>query len=270
MKSILFLFALLFGFANISAAQPPLPPSPPTDPDYLYRATNQHIPSESMFDYRQIFGIGGQYYGRKIEFVVIKARSTSGVGQATMMINNARGGATQYLDGTTRDFFFMPDPRTDEIDIEVQLLKMYLRGSIVLEGIGVKFARDGGYPPPAPPVPPSPPPSNPPFRAHGVVNTTFFGNGLIEIDRYVNLMRYRGYRLMSVVLRSSSPQFPPIPGDVRFCTARACSQRVKLSPNLREQRFNLRNEYVDQNARAWRFETNGGVAVDSFTLLFAR
>lgn len=265
MKLTLSIFAFLL--SNIALAAPPMPPpSQPSNPDYLYRDTNDFIPSESMYDFRQMFGIGGAYYGRKIEFVVVKAHSTNGLGQATMMINNARGGATQYIDGTTRDFFFMPDPNRDEMDIEVQLLKMYLKGSIVLEGIGVKFTSGQGYPPPPPP----PPPQQPPLMEYGDVNTTFIGQGRVDIDRYVNLMRYRGYRLVSVVLWASSAQFPPIPGDVRFCTARGCSQTIKLTPNSREQRFNPRGVIVDQSARSWRFETNGGVSVDSFMLQFQR
>jgi|GEM_PF-4362995 len=261
MKLTLSIFAFLL--SSIAFSAPPIPPpSEPVDPDYLYRDTNDFIPSESMYDFRQMFGIDGMYYGRKIEFVVVKAHSTAGTGQATLMINNGRGGPTQYIDGVTRDFFFRPDPNRDEMDIEVQLLKMYLKGSIVLEGIGVKFRPDNGYP--------TPPPQQPPLREFAEVRTTFIGQGRVDIDRYVDLMRYRGYRLTAVVLRSFLPQFPPIDGEVRFCTARGCSPSIKLNPNSREQRFNPRGEFVDRNSRAWRFETNGGVSVDSFMLEFQR
>lgn len=256
----IFLLLSLVMLPVIAQAAPPPPPSyPPSDPDYLYRRMNSYVGGESMFDLRQIFQIGNQYYGRQIEFVVIQARSTAGVGQATLLVNNARSGNTQYPDGASRAYHFLPDMRGDEMDIEVRTLKMYLKGQMVLEGIGVKFAGNGHYPPPPPP---------PPLMETGYVNMNIIGMGSIEVERYVNLMRYRGYRLTSVILRASSMQIPPIPGEVKFCVARGCTQDVKLSPNHREVRFNM-NERVDGNSRAWRFETKGAVSVDSFTLLFS-
>lgn len=268
MKRTFLLLSLLLSTVALAAPNkpvpppPPGPPAPPSQPDYLYRSANEYVGSEGMFDLRQIFNIGNQYYGRQIEFVVIKARSVSGVGQATLLVNNGRSGNTQYVDGASRDFFFTPDLRGDEMDVEVGTLKMYLRGQMVLEGIGVKFTGNGHYPPPPPP---------PPLMETGYVRTNIIGMGTVELGQYVNLMRYRGYRLTGVTLRSSAMQVPPIPSEVSFCTARVCSAPIKLSPNSREQRFNFRvPEYVDGNARAWRFETKGAVSVDSFTLMFAR
>lgn len=268
MKRIFLLLSLLLTTSALAAPQPPRPPyppgppnPPPSQPDYLYRATNHYVGNEGMFDLRQIFNIGNQYYGRQIEFVTIKARSTAGMGQATLIVNGNRSGNTQYVDGASRDFFFMPDPRGgDHLDTEVRTLKVYLKGQMVLEAIGVKFAGNGHNPPP-----------NPPMFAHGRVNMNIIGMGRVNVDEYVNLMRFRGYRLTGVILRSSSMQIPPIPGEVAFCTARACSPAIKLTPNSREQRFNMRTpEYVDGNSRAWRFETKGAVSVDSFTLMFSR
>ncbi len=263
MKLSLSLFALLF--CSLAQAAPPLPPpNQPTQPDYLYRDTNNYVSPEAMFDFRQLFNLN-DFYARRIEFVVVKAHSVSGIGEATMMINNGRGGATQYIDGATRDFFFYPDPNRDEMDIEVQMLKMYLKGNVVLEGIGVKFFGGGGHNPPPPP----PPPNYPPLEETVRMDSTMIGNGSIEIARYVDLMRYRGYRLTGVILYASALQVPPVPGDVSFCTARGCSQSVRLSPNTRQVRFNTR-EFVDRDSRAWRFEFNGAIRTGGFTLLFRR
>lgn len=265
MKRIFLLLSLgLFSLGATAAPNKPLPPAPPSPPpaeDYLYRGMNNYVANEGMFDLRQIFNIGNQYYGRQIEFVVIKARSTAGVSQATLMVNNGRNGNTQYVDGASRDYFFTPDTRGDEMDTEVGTLKMYLKGQLVLEGIGVKFS-GGGYNPPPPPPPPS-------YRETGIVRTNIIGTGTFELDRYVDLMRYRGFRVTAVVLRASAMQIPPIPSEVSFCVARGCTQAIRLSPNTREIRVNL-NERVDQGSRAWRFETRGAVAMDSFTVHFAR
>lgn len=231
--------------------------------DYLYRALSHRIPAEDMIDLRRVLGIDGRFDGRRIEYVVIRAHAEQGTGAATLMTDNRRNGSTQRIDGVTRDLYFRPEIGADELGWEVQQLKTYLRGSIYLGGVGVKFASQGEPPfPPGPPVPR-------PIGETAFVNMNFIGVGQLEINRYIQIARFQGYRLGRAILSGSSGAFPPIPGEVAFCGDRGCLPSQRLNNFESSVVFYPQAEYADYYSN-WIFEIRGNLNIRTISLEFSR
>jgi len=233
------------------------------DPDYLYREMNLGVTEEKMLDLRAELGIDARYQGRQIEFVVVRAKAYSPRGAASLFTNNQKDGPTQGFTSTSRDLFFQPSASLDEIDREVRLLKTYIKGNVLVEAVGVKFF------PNSPPRPPYPVPAPRPIGESAFVNVNFVGEGTLDVNRYINVAHYMGYRLRAAALRGASGAFPPIPGEVAFCTARACSQFVRLDRMDSYATFYPRGEFADYGSD-WRFYLRGNLYIDSITLEFVR
>jgi len=233
------------------------------NPDYLYREMNMGVTGEKMVDLRQVLGIDARYQGRQIEFVVVRVKAYSERGAATLFSNNQKDGATQGFTGVSRDLFFRPSVSLDEIDREVQTLKTYFRGNVLVEALGVKFFSN------TPPRPPYPSPNPRPIGETAFVDINYVGDAILDVNRYINVARYMGYRLRAAILRGSSGAFPPVPGEVAFCTATECSRYVPLSRMDSTATFYTRGEYADRFSD-WNFYLRGSVYVESITLQFVR
>lgn len=244
--------------------QPPPPPPPPPPPsgDYVYRPLNEYLVGDNVMALRETLGLDRRYSGLRIEYVVVRARTDRGEGMATLMTNGRYVGRSQQVGQWSQEYYFTPDQFEDELDREVRTLQMHFRGRFTVEGVGVKFARGGWNPPPPPP-----PPNG--MRETAPVRRQFQGQNRLELDHYINFMRFQGYRLRAVILTASTAAGQ---GQASFCHSYGCTQpQVVPTYTTDTMFFPIRDEYVDRNNFVnWYVDLRGNFQVEAVTLEFMR
>lgn len=232
---------------------PNYPPQPPYGRDFVYRNLNQYFSGRNTLRLRQILNIGPEYRGRRVEFVVLRARSNRNRAYANLVINQRPVGYTQELDYNTREYRFMPDRYNDIIDDQIRSLQLDLDGEAIVDGVGVQFADDGYNPSP--------------WEETLVIQQNFRGNVGIQIARYVDLARHYGQSLRGVSLRASTARGM---GRASFCASRGCSPDQQVGTGLREYYFPTYGEVVDRNSYNWTMNLQGDFWVDTIVLYFNR
>jgi hypothetical protein len=241
--------------------QPPPPPPPPPgyDRDYVYRPLNAYFVGDNVLGVRETLGLGREFSGRRIEYVVLRARTDRGEGLATLMINNRLSGPSVNVGQWSQDYYFNPTSFEDELDREVGALQFHLRGRFTVEGVGVKFAPEWN----------NPPPPGGGFRETVPVRRQFQGQTRLELDHYINFARYQGYRLRAVILTASTAAGR---GEASFCSSSGCTAPQTVPTFTRDTFFlPLRNEIVEpRNTVNWYVNLRGNFQVESITLEFMR
>jgi hypothetical protein len=237
----------------------PLPPQPPRGGDeYLHQNVFQRYEGDNIIPLRQVLGIGQQYQGRRVEFVVLRASTDFGRGQATVSVNQQDVTGAQTVGTRAQDYFFYLPQWADEIGTEIQMLQIALQGRFNVDSVGVKFARGGGG-------------WNPPDRggvrevAH--IGRQFQGQNRIEIGQYANLDRYQGLRVRSVILRGQTARGM---GDASFCGSRGCTTIQNVGTQLGDYQFPVSGDVVDWGARNWTVDLRGNFYVESIIFEFER
>lgn len=233
---------------------PPPPPPPGYGRDFLFQNINQVYVGQNILPLRQILNIDRSYAGRRVEFVVLRARSNRGQGMATLVINQQRVGYGQQIDFRGNEIRFAPDYYNNIIDDQIRGLQLELQGEVFVDAVGVKFAADGGYYPPGGGL-----------QEVAVIQQNFRGDIALQLERYVDLARHRGQSLRSVILRASTGAGR---GMAAFCGDRGCTPYQQVGTYMGEYRFDVYGERIDGRNDNLTLALRGDFWVDSVILQF--
>lgn len=231
---------------------PPPPPGPGYGSDYVYQPMNQYLVGANSLRLRQILNLGPQMEGREVEYVVLRARTDAGQGEAQLEINGMRVGYSQRVDTWSRDYFFQVDAFRNRLGYDIQTLQLELQGRFTVEGVGVKLGRGhggggGGYV----------------GSETRVLQQRFTGGSRVDLGY---LFRgYENYRVRAVTIRASTAAGY---GQARVCGSYSgCSVGQTVGTYLGTYTYSLftgdtvSNLYLDLQGNFW---------IDSITVEFER
>lgn len=164
---------------------PPPPPPPPvySDSEEIYMGRmlqNETLDMSRMLSYRA--------QGRQIESVIVWARTPA---PAVLSLRN-NGWEEDSVRADYPGAALQLRVRSSMI-VGRDRAELFVNGRIQIDRITVQFSR-GGYPPP-----PNGPNS---IVIPVVVNQSVYTGSVINVEHYVNLAAYRGYRLESLMLEA--------------------------------------------------------------------
>jgi len=125
-------------------------PDRPGREEIVRREVNQRYQGRSDLPLRQLLGLGPQYRGKEIRYVVLRAQTAAGRGQAAVEVNGRVLFPTQTVGTTLQDYYFQLPADLDEIGIEIQQLQLVLEGNFYVESVGVALKRERVQPGPGP------------------------------------------------------------------------------------------------------------------------
>lgn len=133
----------------------PIGPGPgyPPVPQYevVRQQLNETIQGEGGLHLFRMFNLGAERQGQIIKRVTVLARSQRGSAQAQLLINDQNSGQAQLIGmGSTRLTFDLYAGQ--KIGREIQGLRLYFRGNVVIEEVSLEIEKNNGgqYPGPAP------------------------------------------------------------------------------------------------------------------------
>ncbi len=291
MRCLLLLLALSFSFnAPVYA-----------DDNVILRPVNQTLEGDNFLSILPLIGVGPEFRGRSISYVVLKGRSENGKGMAAVSVDGTDVTAFQSVGSESRTYTFTLPGSANRIGENTEDFQFHLRGTFTVEAVGVKFIKGDGIrpgptnprptptPPPAPrPVPPPPRPVPQPGPApqpaprpipqpqpqpmpgpsdlHESLDLRqYFQNGsAIQLSQYIDLRAYAGYRLRNVTVYAMSRYGS---GQISFCGRRGCST-VPVAGTVAPYGLAGGDESVDDSARLWRFVFQGDFWVEKIELDF--
>jgi len=231
-------------------------PNRPGRGELVYQAVNQNYQGQNTLALRQILNLGPQFRGRSIEYVILRASTAAGRGQAWVTVNGSDASAAQVIGQRVMEYRFQLGRNADELGSEIEQLQLALQGNFFVEGVGVMLSAGAGGP------------GQPGRPVEEVIRVgrEFQGGHRIAVGTLVNLARYEGMRLVGVSFRAQTRAGQ---GDATFCASR-CSVVENVGRNLAEHSFPVGGEFVDRNAQNWTLSLRGNFYVESIRLQFAR
>ncbi|MEQ1724058.1 MAG: hypothetical protein ABL930_12855 [Pseudobdellovibrio sp.] len=194
--------------------RPPRPPMPPSDPypgnpypsDPYPGNPNPGYGSEvktiwigravynETLPLRALAGIGRQYDGWEVVSVRANTRPNSPYRTEVSLLSDGRVVASQVNPGYQINL--VPQVRT--VLDDRSNLKLNIGGETYIEDIMIEIRYNGGgY---------NPPPTNPGYGQNIDINVyrSVYGNDRIDLTQYIDLSRYRGYTIQSVIVTATS------------------------------------------------------------------
>jgi hypothetical protein len=231
-------------------------PTRPGQGEFLYRPMNHTYLGQNSISLNDALGLGFQHNGRRVEYVVLRARSFIGRGEAAVSVNGRRVTQAQQLNPFTNDYHFILPSYADEIGREIRHIQIDLSGQVTVEGVGLMLESRWGRPPgPIRPIVES-------INLH----REFRGGNRLALGSLVNFGRYQGMRLSSVRIRAAARAGQ---SDATFCASR-CGTIRNLSRSVADHVFPVQGEFVDRNAGNWFIDLRGNIYVESVILEFSR
>jgi hypothetical protein len=139
-------------------------------------------------------GIGRQYSGWEVVSVRANTRSNSPYRTDASLISDGRVVASQVNPGYQINLV----PRYQTILSEYSDLQLAIAGGTYINDIAIEIRYNGGgY---------NPPPTNPGYGQNIDINVyrSVYGNDRIDLTQYIDLSRYYGYTIQSVIVTASS------------------------------------------------------------------
>ncbi|MBC7540255.1 MAG: hypothetical protein H7281_15630 [Bacteriovorax sp.] len=136
---------VIFNLFENSGPNGPGPTRPPEGPrvEVVRQQFNENIQQEGGLELFRIFNLGQERFGQSIRRVTVIARSARGMGQASLLINNQQASYSQNIgsDFTRLTFDLSQGMRVGQ---EIQGLRLYFRGDILIEEVSLDIENRGG------------------------------------------------------------------------------------------------------------------------------
>jgi hypothetical protein len=136
---------VIFNMLENSGPNGPGPTPQPSGPqvEVVRQQLNERIQQEGGLDLFRMFNLGLERQGQSIRRVTVLARSSRGMGQGSLMINNQQASSSQNVgqDSTRLTFELSQGMRIGQ---EIQRLQLYFRGDIAVEEVSIEIERRGG------------------------------------------------------------------------------------------------------------------------------
>lgn len=229
--------------------------------DFVSRSINQRIQGFNTLRVRELLGLGEQFRGRRVEYVVLNASTDFGRGQAQLLINNGSVGIPQLVSTWTQDHFFYPERFRDTLGQDIQTLQLQLNGNFFVNSLSVKLA--------------------PGFERPGAgndflqipVNRFFYGNQALSIRELLPIGReHRGKEVQSIIVRARAEtgygsRFSEASLLIDGFATGAAQSVGSFTSDLRFLLPMGRN-VIDEDIRRMELELHGGVFIESIAVEF--
>lgn len=129
-------------FKNLTSV--PFDHSHPGRGELLFQRMRHALFGQNILPVRQILGIGPEYRGRQIQYVVLRAATAAGRGQAQLVLNGQAVGRPQVVGMGQRAYYFRLPAWADEIGHEVRQIQLHLRGNFFVSGVGAMVSPGWG------------------------------------------------------------------------------------------------------------------------------
>ncbi len=131
----------------------PIGPGPgyPPAPQYevVRQQLSERIQGEGGLQLFRLFNLGVERQGQTLRRVVVLARSERGSAQAQLLQNEQSSGQPQLIGmGQTRLTFDLYAGQ--RIGREIQSLRLYFRGNVIIDEVSLEIEKSSGYPGPGP------------------------------------------------------------------------------------------------------------------------
>lgn len=136
---------VIFNVLETSGPNGPGPGRPPEGPsaEVIRQQLNERIQQEGGLELFRMFNLGRERHGQAVSRVTVLARAQRGFAEASLMVNNQQSGFAQTLGmGQSRLTFDLQ--RGMNIGQEIQGLRLYFRGDLIIEEVSIEFDRRGG------------------------------------------------------------------------------------------------------------------------------
>ncbi len=279
MKRLFFTLLFALSTASVCAASGP-----------LVRPVKETYVGENFLSALALLGIGPEFEGRTISYLVFTGDSANGKGQIAVSVNGKDVTDFQTINGAKSYTFSLPKSAS-RIVREADSLQFHLRGNIFVDSVGVQLM-PGYVPPPgptnpnpAPPPAPTPPiqprPDNPvvppppppereedgpePARVSVSVRQYFLQSQILAISSYVRLGRVADRPLKRITLYAMSRYGT---GRVTYCGNFGCKRR-EVGAEIAPYSFAGHGETAREAGQVWRFGLSGDFWVERIDLEFA-
>lgn len=119
--------------------RPPRPPYPNPGQETLSQYVNQHFTGTNNLSLDYWLGLD-RYVGRRVNKVIIRARTQRGQGRAVLLVNGTRDGMSVPVSNYTQDYNFFPSGN-GRIGYEIRDLSVQIIGNFTVESVSVELAR---------------------------------------------------------------------------------------------------------------------------------
>lgn len=135
---------VIFNLLEDSGPNGPGPSRPPEGPtaEVVRQQLNERIQQEGGLELFRMFNLANERRGQSVSKVTVLARSQFGFAQASLMVNNQQTGIAQTVSNSVRLTFDLANGM--RIGQEIQGLRLYFRGDVVIEEVSIEFDRRGG------------------------------------------------------------------------------------------------------------------------------
>jgi hypothetical protein len=121
---------------------------PESQVEVVRQQVNQTIQTEGGLHLYRMFNLGAERQGQALRRVTLMARALRGSAQISLLKNSETNSYAQTIGmSSTRISFDLAGARIGQ---EIQALKLYFRGDILVEEVSLEFDRNGNYPGPNP------------------------------------------------------------------------------------------------------------------------
>ncbi|WP_374029384.1 hypothetical protein [Bdellovibrio bacteriovorus] len=194
------------GPAPIPRPEEPLPPYPGDDfgngsgrQEQKVIYLSRRVSNETLA-LRQLAGIGENYRGYTVESVIIEIR---GAGPRSELALLTDGRVEESVYAPQRTVLLRPQYRA-VIGEDFRSLQLDVRGVVDIQSVTINLRDDGGGRPGRPDRPGRP---GRPDRGEDVplyVSTRLYGNDRLDLTQYIDMYRYRGYKIQAIEIDASA------------------------------------------------------------------
>ncbi|MCC7440225.1 MAG: hypothetical protein IT285_01245 [Bdellovibrionales bacterium] len=171
----------------------------PPQQDYLEQPLNQYLVGSNTLDVLQLLNLNWSSQGRRVEYVVLRARSDAGAAQAQLVANFTQTGLSQNISTWTQALTFLPPTGADTLGSTLRDLAIQTRGRVTVEAIGVKLA---------PAWNPGPGPGPGPGHEERVtreIQARYQGQNTLQLRELIGLgPQFNGRRLRAILVQGST------------------------------------------------------------------
>lgn len=151
--------------------------------DSVSKHIGQNYRGENILPIRQLLGLGPEYRGEEVDYVVLTASTAAGHGQAALLVNDQMEGFSQTVATRVSQYYFELSPGA-VLGETIRSLQFQIRGNFYVERIEVAFKKN---------------------YIEKVINQRFRGVNTLKVRALLGIdQSYRGQRIKSVILTGST------------------------------------------------------------------
>jgi hypothetical protein len=210
------------------------------------RYIGQNYTGQNTLPIRALLGLGPQHAGLEIDYVVLKASTAAGRGQATLTVNQNPVGMSQTVGRFITSYYF-DLPVGSVLGENVRALQLDIAGNFYVDTLEVHFRKN---------------------IVERAINQRFRGQNTLAVRALLGIdQSYRGQRVKAVILTASTAAGQ---GQAQFVVNDFAVGRPQVvSTRTQEYRFTPgRLNVIGQDIQTMKIDLSGNFYVDRIAVVF--